>query len=157
MHHDGVGDEGGGDDDDGVLAEIDEEVSKGGEAEEDASGVEETVCDLESPFGALLVLLLLPSGIRIRNVEGVGRLDEAQVRHEDGEGEGGKALGVVVPGDVGPVHIVGVLSLADHEDVALQGELGAGLEEALHRLELLEIMAHELEGLVVPPTDQQTH
>ena len=47
-----------------------------------------------------------------------------------------------------------VLPLPDQEDVRLQRELGAGLEEALHRLELLEVVTHELEWGVVSSTDQ---
>ena len=63
----------------------------------------------------------------------------------------------VVGREIGEVKIflsVLVLPLSDQEDVRLQRELGAGLEEALHRLELLEVVTHELEWSVVSSTDQ---
>ena len=68
VHHDCVGDEGRCDDDHRVLAEVDEEVGKAEEAEEDAGGSEKAVGDLEPPLRAFLVLLLLSSWVRVRDI-----------------------------------------------------------------------------------------
>ena len=86
----------------------------------------------------------------------IGGPNDAAVGHEDRKGEHSKTLSVVgrKVGEVKILLSVLVLPLPDQEDVRLQGELGAGLEEALHRLELLEVVTHELERSVVSSTDQ---
>ena len=86
----------------------------------------------------------------------IGSPDDAAVGHEDRKGEHSETLSVVGR-EIGEVKIflsILILPLPDQEDVRLQRELGAGLEEALHRLELLEVVTHELEWGVVSSTDQ---
>ena len=44
---------------------------------------------------------------------------------------------------------------APEEDVALENELGPRLEEPLERLELLDVVPHDLDHLVAPVDDHQ--
>ena len=86
----------------------------------------------------------------------IGSPNDAAVGHEDRKRKHSKTLSVVSR-EIGEVKIflsILILPLPDQEDVRLQRELGAGLEEALHRLELLEVVTHELEWGVVSSTDQ---
>ena len=50
MHDDGVGDEGGSYDDEGVLPEVDKEVRQAEETEENTGGVKKAVGDFKPPF-----------------------------------------------------------------------------------------------------------
>merc|ERR1719400_1198654 len=160
FHHDGVGEESSGDDDHRVLPEVDEEVGEAEEAEENAGCCEKAVGDLETPLRALLVLRLLPSWVRIRDIHPVSSFDNAAVGHEDREREHKETLGVV-RGKILPLKIIlepiFVLPLPDQEDVRLQSELGPRFQKSFHGLELLEIVAHELERSMVPSTDQQSN
>ena len=66
----------------------------------------------------------------------------------------------VVGREIGEVKIflsVLVLPLSDQEDVRLQSELGPRFQKSFHGLELLEVVAHELERSMVPSTDQQSN
>ena len=177
FHHDGVGEESSGDDDHRVLPEVDEEVGEAEEAEENAGCCEKAVGDLETPLRALLVLRLLPSWVGIRDIHleiifsltgrknilrthPVSSLDNAAVGHEDREREHKETLGVV-RGKILPLKIIlkpiFVLPLPDQEDVRLQSELGPRFQKSFHGLELLEVVAHELERSMVPSTDQQSN
>ena len=177
LHHDGVGEESSGDDDHRVLPEVDEEVGEAEEAEENAGCCEKAVGDLETPLRALLVLRLLPSWVRIRDIHleiifsltgrknilkthPVSSFDNAAVGHEDREREHKETLGVV-RGKIFPLKIIlkpiFVLPLPDQEDVRLQSELGPRFQKSFHGLELLEVVAHELERSMVPSTDQQSN
>ena len=50
VHDDGVGDEGGGYDDEGVLPEVDKEVRQAEKTEENTGGVKKAVGDFKPPF-----------------------------------------------------------------------------------------------------------